>query len=145
MAITDFNIDFMIKSKSFQLVFILAIVCAILATVKGKSQTLTFHRDSTAQGMTYVNALATDSANMIISQPVKVVISIHDYGDSVHGACFQVTAYSISYIRCITFFDKAINVNGSIYNNWDANNDSQRFFISQAALQTAGIYLTWQD
>ena len=136
----------MIKSKIFQLVFILTILCVITLTVKSKSQTLTFHRDSTAQGMTYVNALATDSLNGIYNLPVKVSIpNSNDHGDSVHGACFDVVVMSISYARCITFFTQAVNIYGQNYTGWDKNDDSETYQIVQSAFASKGIYFTWQN
>ena len=123
----------------------LLILLLLFFALNCRAQTLTFHRDSTAGGLTYVNALATDSANSFYNLPVKVHITITDIGDNVQGAAFTFSVYSISAIRCIMVFSGVIPVQGSLYTNWDANNDSDTYIITQQALLTKGIYLTFEN
>ena len=119
---------------------IILLALCFIATKNLKAQTL--HNDATLRGLTYVNALYTDTANEFTNIPLKMHVDVsQDKGDTVNGAMFSFYFYSKKG-RIIS--NDAIPITGTSYNVWDANDPKAVYNYTRSVLATQGIWIDFQ-
>lgn len=85
----------------------------------------------------------TDSSNQIYDMPLKMHIGTRDMGDSINGAVFTYTLYSVG-ASPTTINTNSIGITGAYYTAWDANDDKATYQFVQAALASQGIIILFQ-
>lgn len=101
-----------------------------------------YHDTITNQYVTEI--YLTDSASEIFNQHLKMHIDVTDRGDSVQGASFTITMYSVKKTNPSIVFSTVASISRAYYNAWDANDDKVTYQMAAIGIKGQNIYIIFK-